>query len=86
MAERVQKLLDMFTTIHQFSSLALHNVEGMEILIQRFFDIMIEFKRKPYDLLDFTKNAFDRDYLEYTVNIGELEQQVQTFIDTNLNE
>jgi len=79
--KRVQKLLDMFTTIHQFSSLALHNVEGMEILIQRFFDIMIEFKRKPYDLLDFTKNAFDRDYLEYTVNIGELEQQVQTFIN-----
>ena len=79
--KRVQKLLDMFTTIHQFSSLALHNVEGMETLIQRFFDIMIEFKRKPYDLLDFTKNAFDRDYLEYTVNIGELEQQVQTFIN-----
>ena len=80
-SKRVKKLLDMFTTIHQFSSLALHNVEGMEVLIQRFFDIMIDFKRKPYDLLDFTKNAFDRDYLEYTVNIGELEQQVQTFIN-----
>ena len=37
---------------------------------------MVEFKRKPYDLLDFSKNAFDRDYLEYTVNIAELEQQV----------
>jgi len=79
--KRVQKLLDMFTTIYQFSSLALHNVEGMEILIQRFFDIVIDFKRKPYDLLDFSKNAFDRDYLEYTVKIGDLEQQVQTFIN-----
>lgn len=80
-SKRVQKLLDMFTTIQQFSALALHNVEGMEILIHRFFDIMIEFKRKPYDLLDFTKSAFDRDYLEYTVHIEELEKQVQTFIN-----
>ncbi|KAJ1495027.1 dynein heavy chain, N-terminal region 1-domain-containing protein [Baffinella frigidus] len=65
----------MFTTTMQFSSLSLHRVEGLEVLIQRFFDIMVEFKRKPYDLLDFSKNAFDRDYLEYTVNIAELEQQ-----------
>lgn len=49
--KRVGKLLDMFTTIHQFSSLARHNVEGMDTLIQRFLDIMVEFKKKPYDLL-----------------------------------
>ena len=79
--KRVQKLLDMFTTIHQFSCLAEYKVEGTESLMQRFFDIVIDFKRKPYDLLDIKQRAFDRDYLEYTANVGELEQQMQTFIN-----
>ncbi len=78
LCKRVQKLHDMFTTVHQFTSLSLHQVEGMEGLIQRFFDILADLKRKPYDMLDFTKNAFDRDYLEYNVNIAELEAQVST--------
>ena len=30
-----------------------------------------------YDLLDYTKNAFDRDFLEYNVNISELETAIQ---------
>ena len=81
LCKRVQKLHDMFTTVHQFTSLADHEVEGMESLIQRFFDILSDLKRKPYDMLDFTKNAFDRDYLEYNVNIAELELQVQNFIN-----
>lgn len=81
LCKRVQKLHDMFTTVHQFTSLSQHKVEGMESLIQRFFDILSDLKHKPYDMLDFTKNAFDRDFLEYNVNIGELETQVQNFIN-----
>ncbi len=80
LCKRVQKLRDMFTTVNQFTSLSLHKVEGMEGLIQRFFDILTDLKRKPYDMLDFTKNAFDRDYLEYNVNIAELEAQVCMYV------
>ena len=79
--KRVQKLIIMFTTIQQFSTLAVSSIEGMETLILAFSDIMKEFKRKPYDLLDYTKSAFNRDFLEYTVNIADLEQQVQNFIN-----
>ena len=73
LCKRVQKLLDMFTTTMQFSSLSLHRVEGLEVarplcflsarhpchpevgqvLIQRFCDIMVEFKRMAYGLLVF---------------------------------
>ena len=81
--KRVQKVLDMFVTFNQFKSLASHNIEGMEFLVKTFFDIMSEFKRKPYDLLDYSKTAFDRDYLEYTSQINELEEQVQTFINAS---
>eukprot|EP00960_Hanusia_phi_P046745 758011-Hanusia_phi.AAC.1 len=81
--KRVQKVLDMFVTFNQFKSLASHNIEGMEFLVKTFFDIMSEFKRKPYDLLDYDKTAFDRDYLEYTSQINELEEQVQTFINAS---
>eukprot|EP00960_Hanusia_phi_P069522 767109-Hanusia_phi.AAC.3 len=81
--KRVQKLMDMFTTIVQFSALANNKVEGMDSLISQFFQLVDDFKKKPYDLLDYTKNAFDRDFLEYNVNIAELETQLQGFINAS---
>ncbi|KAJ1473429.1 dynein heavy chain, N-terminal region 1-domain-containing protein [Baffinella frigidus] len=81
--KRVQKLMDMFTTIVQFSALASNKVEGMESLISQFFTLVEDFKKKQYDLLDYTKNAFDRDFLEYNVNIAELETMLQGFINAS---
>ena len=81
--KRVQKLIDMFSTIQQFTMLAKHNIEGMDSLIKNFFGIVDEFKRKPYDLLDYTKNQFDRDYLEFNVSIHELETALQGFINAS---
>jgi dynein heavy chain len=81
--KRLQKLIDMFTTIAQFSSLAKHQVEGMGELLARFLDILEEFKRKPYDLLNFSMNQFDRDYLEFNVAIHDLETSLQGFINTS---
>mmetsp|Transcript_22862 Transcript_22862/g.57026 ORF Transcript_22862/g.57026 Transcript_22862/m.57026 type:complete len:4419 (+) Transcript_22862:2-13258(+) len=78
---RVEKLVDMFNTFDQFSALARHNIEGMDGFIGNFFGIMDEFKRKPYDLLDFQLNQFDRDYLEFSANIHELESSLQGFIN-----
>ena len=81
--KRVQKLTDMFSTIQQFSTLAKHNIEGMDSLIKNFFTIVDDFRRKPYDLLDYTKNQFDRDYLEFNVSIHELETALQGFINAS---
>jgi len=53
---RVIKLLDMFSTIHQFKSLAQHHLEGMDELIDAFFAITREFRAKGHDLLDFTNS------------------------------
>ena len=82
-AKRLHKLVDMFTTIVQFTQLAERRMDGMEGVIRRFFVVAEEFKRKPYDLLDFSKNQYDRDFLEFNVNIHDLETKLQTFIDSS---
>jgi hypothetical protein len=50
---------------------------GLESVIKSFYQIVDDVKRKPYDLLDYTRNQFDRDYLELNVNIHDLEIQLQ---------
>ena len=55
----------MFSTVDQFAFLSKHNVEGMEILLSNFRAVLAEFKAKPYDVLDYRKSQFDRDYLEF---------------------
>ncbi|TYZ61675.1 hypothetical protein PybrP1_000691 [[Pythium] brassicae (nom. inval.)] len=78
---RVAKLIDMFTTIHQFASLGQHRLEGMEDLIARFAAIIREFQYRNHDLLDFQNNRFDRDYVEFNVRIADLEGLLQKFIN-----
>ena len=65
------ELADMFSTVEQFSNLSRHNVEGMEGLLANFSAVLEDFKKKPYDLLDYQKSHFDRDYLEFNANIQE---------------
>lgn len=68
----------------QFSTLAQHtHIDGLEEMIKAFFKIVEDFRRKPYDLMDYTKNQFDRDYLEFNVNIHDLETTLQGFINSS---
>eukprot|EP00217_Crustomastix_stigmatica_P013603 CAMPEP_0183798542 /NCGR_PEP_ID=MMETSP0803_2-20130417/19119_1 /TAXON_ID=195967 /ORGANISM="Crustomastix stigmata, Strain CCMP3273" /LENGTH=4519 /DNA_ID=CAMNT_0026043227 /DNA_START=42 /DNA_END=13598 /DNA_ORIENTATION=- len=82
--KRIGKLIDMFTTIHQFSELAQHtHIDGLEDIIKNFFVIVDEFKGKNFDLLDYTKNAFDKEFLEFNVQINDLETALQGFINSS---
>eukprot|EP00667_Euglena_gracilis_P001259 EG_transcript_1257 len=81
--KRVQKLIDVFTTVDQFTSLTGHNVDGMDPLLQRFAEIVDELKRKTSDLLDYTKPAFDKDYIEFNRSVQELESSLQVFINSS---
>lgn len=80
---RVEKLVDLFSTVEQFAALAKHNFEGLESLLDAFFSLVDNFKRKPYALLDLGTSQFDRDYLEFNANIHELESSVQGFINAS---
>lgn len=82
---RVVKLIDMFSTIHQFRSLALHSLEGMDTLLASFNTIIAEFKRNKHDLLDYHNNKFDRDYVEFNIQISDLEASLQQFINVSFD-
>jgi dynein heavy chain, axonemal len=79
---RLEKLVDMFTTIHQFSSLEQHtHIDGLGDIILTFHAITDDVRSKGLDLLDFYNTQFDRDYLEFNVNIHDLEMRLQMFIN-----
>ena len=65
--------------------MAKHNLEGMESLTTKFKDIIEDFKKKRHDLLDTNNNKFDRDWVEFNVEISHLDVALQTFIDNNFN-
>ena len=78
---RIIKLIDMFSTIHQFNALSIHSLEGMDSLTNTFNNIITEFKSNKHDLLDYHNNKFDRDYVEFNVRISDLESSLQHFIN-----
>jgi dynein heavy chain len=79
---RLEKLVDMFTTIHQFSSLEQHtHIDGLTGMIANFHQIVGDVRNKGLDLLNFYSTQFDRDYLEFNVNIHDLEMNLQSFIN-----
>lgn len=53
--KRIQKVIDMFNVIGKFSKLEELGIEGMDFLIKRFTNIMMQMQRKPYDILDHRK-------------------------------
>ena len=85
LCRRVAKLIEIFTTIQQFQSLAKHNLEGMEKLTNRFKEIIKDFQNKRHDLMDYAKNNFDLEYVKFTVEIQNLDTELQTFIDNNFS-
>eukprot|EP01029_Cantina_marsupialis_P009141 TRINITY_DN2137_c0_g3_i1.p1 TRINITY_DN2137_c0_g3~~TRINITY_DN2137_c0_g3_i1.p1 ORF type:complete len:3476 (-),score=1129.85 TRINITY_DN2137_c0_g3_i1:3796-14223(-) len=78
---RVIKLVDMFSTMRQFQELSRHNLEGMSGLIKTFFKMVHDFKMKRHDPLDFTNQRFDSDFIEFNVQVLELEASLQQFIN-----
>ena len=84
---RVVKLIDMFSTIHQFRLLSLHlkAMDGIHPLVDSFRVTVQDFRNKGHDLLDFLNNKFDRDYVEFNVRINDLESALQEFINQSFS-
>lgn len=82
---RLKKLIDIFSNIQQFQALARHNLEGMETLTAKFQKIINDFKAKRHELLDTVNTKFDRDFVEFNVEITHLDDELQNFINNNFN-
>ena len=44
---------------------------------------MNDFRSKGHSLLEFEKTKFDKDYVEFNVEISRLDTELQDFIDQN---
>eukprot|EP01031_Cornospumella_fuschlensis_P005425 gene5425-6752_t len=78
---RLIKLMDMFSTVQQFRSLEQHRFEGLDPLIEAFKEVVVGFRGKGHDLLDYQVNRFDRDYVDFNIKMNELELTLQQFIN-----
>jgi dynein heavy chain len=81
---RLEKLIDMFSSIQQFSLLESQHVDGLQDITAAFFKLTKQFEKKGHDLLDHTATAFERDFVEFTMHNSALENKIQSFIDTAL--
>lgn len=82
---RLIKLIDMFSTIDQFTVLSENKLEGMDPLVEEFMNIKEDFRAKNHNLLDYHNNKFDRDYVEFNVRISDLEGSMQKFVDSSFD-
>lgn len=77
------QLIDLFTTINQFSCLASSTIDGIDPIIKQFSAVLTDFKRKNRDFLDYNNESFDSDYIEFNFKITELESQLVVFINSS---
>ena len=79
-SKRCSKLAGMFATAHQFAQLAQStHIQGVADVLAKFWEVVEDLKRRPYDLLDYSRTQFDRDLLEWDVHINDLELGMQVF-------
>jgi dynein heavy chain len=83
---RLEKLIDMFSSIQQFRALERKRIDGMEDLIHSFDTLVNEFKLKGHDLLDFANTVFERDFVEFTMHNSGLENAIQDFMERSLTQ
>ena len=77
---RVGKLIDLFATIRQYRVLEGHRLEGMEPITAEFNKLIDAFRTRRHDLLAYASSDFDRDFVELTVAMDQLEVRMRDFI------
>ncbi|SCL92237.1 dynein heavy chain, putative [Plasmodium berghei] len=83
---RLKKLVDLFLCIKQFKELKKVKFNIIQNITTSFNKYIKEFKSKHIDdMLNYTDNYFDRDFVELRVYISELESDLQESIINLLN-
>ncbi|XP_076010940.1 dynein axonemal heavy chain 5 isoform X2 [Genypterus blacodes] len=83
---RLEKILEMFSTISTYSALQNSKIEGLETRATRFQAIVVKMKTKQYSFLDHRRTDFDVDYGEFCKSTTELHNQLRSFMHSTLEE
>eukprot|EP00494_Astrolonche_serrata_P024193 UN24451 len=78
---RLDKLIDIFSSVHQFSLLSSQYINNLQGIIKDFNGELKTFQNKKHDLLNHKYAAFERDYIEFVQRRSVLENEIQKFID-----
>ena len=85
-SRRVRKLIDLFSTIRQFKTLEKHNLENIQTIVDRFNAYVSNFRSKiTKNLLDYMDDTFDRDFVEFNVDVSRVENELTLYIDQNFS-
>lgn len=79
-ARRVKKLIELFSTIEQFKTLEKHNLEGITEISVNFEKCWKALQKKKNDLLNQNDNTFDRDFVEFNVEVSQVETELTDYI------
>jgi len=85
-SRRVRKLIDLFSTIRQFKTLEKHNLENTQPIVDSFNVYVNAFKSKiTHPLLDYKDDTFDRDFVEFNVDVSRVENKLTEYISTTFD-
>ncbi|KAM6935221.1 dynein axonemal heavy chain 5 isoform 2-T2 [Lycodopsis pacificus] len=92
---RLNKILEMFSTISTYSALQDSKIEGLETMATRFQTaemqgkweaIVLNMKKQRYSFLDQRRTDFDVDYEEFCKSTSELHNQLKSFMDSTFEQ
>jgi len=85
-SRRVRKLIDLFSTIRQFKTLEKHNLENIQDIVSKFNQYVSSFRKKiEHPLLDYKDDTFDRDFVEFNVDVSRVENKLTEYIDASFS-
>ena len=79
--KRLEKLIDLFSSIQQFKLLESQHIDELSVIITDFNRLMTDFKKKQHLLLDVNDTAFERDYVEFTMHNSLAENKIELYIE-----
>ena len=79
---RLVKLADLFSTTLVFRNLELYAMDGVESILNAFFNSLDDLRRKSGDSLDYTKPSFDSDYLEFKRKVSDVDCSLQVLVNS----
>uniref|UniRef100_A0A7S1KLW9 AAA+ ATPase domain-containing protein n=2 Tax=Percolomonas cosmopolitus TaxID=63605 RepID=A0A7S1KLW9_9EUKA len=78
---RIQKLIDMFNTIHQFQLLANSKIENIQPITDQFKNVLTSIQGQSYDFLDHKNKQFEEDFVRFNQDMSQLEAKLVIFIN-----
>lgn len=79
--KRLNKLIELFTTIKQFEDIKAHKLDSMESIQGEYDEKLEMFKSKTSQLLRYTETKFDKDYVAFNLLINDIETKLHKIIN-----